>query len=216
MSDRSFPEENISVEGTPIKAMKISCAHCGAVGYFPFLTGLRRRPPAAAQQYFQNRGWSVGNGPRKDFCPLHIRANQRKAGSAMTTIVANSVPKAEPPRECTREDRRIIMEKLDEVYGKDCYKSPWTDEAVAKDLGVPRDWVTRNREDFFGPAGSNPLFDEYLTARDNAERQFKGVAAQYEAALAAVDKYKADFDQLNTKISDLRLLGKRIEREVGR
>jgi hypothetical protein len=216
MTERSFPEENISVEGNPIKAMRICCAHCGAVGYYPFQAGNRRRPPIAAQQYFQNKGWVVGSNPRKDFCPLHGRPNQRKAKQVMTTHVAKPAPVAEPPRECTREDRRIIMEKLDEVYGKDCYKAPWTDAAVAKDLGVPRDWVTRNREEFFGPAGSNPLFEEYLAARDHVESQIKGLAARYEAALAAVEKYKAEFEQVSNRVAELRLLGKRIEREIGR
>lgn len=216
MTERVFPEESITVEGNPIKAMRIGCAHCGGVAYYPFQTGHKRRPPIAAQQYFQNKGWAVGSSPRKDFCPLHVRPAQRKGRKLMTNGTPKPVLTAEPPRECTREDRRIIMEKLDEVYGKEAYKAPWTDTAVAKDLGVPRDWVTKNREEFFGPAGSNPLFDEY------GEKQAALMAGVAEAcelmkkADAAATASREAFNALTPKVDELRTLGRRIEREIGR
>ncbi|TCR01082.1 hypothetical protein [Neorhizobium sp. JUb45] len=216
MTDRTFPEESISVEGNPLKAMKISCAHCGAVAYHPFQTGHKRRPPVAAQQYFQNKGWSVGSSARKDFCPLHARPAQRKATKNMTNAVANPAPMAEPPRECTREDRRIIMEKLDEVYGKDAYKTPWTDTAVAKDLGVPRDWVTKTRDEFFGPAGSNPLFDEYAEKQVQVTAAMEEVSDLVKKADAAASASREAFNALVPKVDELRSLARRIEREIGR
>ncbi|PST62632.1 hypothetical protein C9E91_13725 [Rhizobium sp. SEMIA4064] len=194
--------------------MRIDCASCGAVAYFPFQTGVNRKPPVAAIQFFQNKGWVVGNGPRKDFCPIHASPAKRKGTKIMASECAPST--ADKPREMTREDRRIINDKLDEVYGKDAYKAPWTDAAVAKDLGVPRDWVAQVREQFFGPAGSNPLFDEFLkeSARlDASFRSFEAICADAASAIASQKQAHAD---LCKQMDAYRVLARKVEREVGR
>ena len=60
---------------------------------------------------------------------------------------------AEAPRTMTRDERRIIFEKLNDVYvsEKVGYMEDWNDEKVAKDLGVARAWVSGLREEMFGP-----------------------------------------------------------------
>lgn len=70
--------------------------------------------------------------------------------------------KADPPREMSRDDRRIIFAKIDEIYVGNGYQAPWTDTAVAKDLGVPAAWVAKVRDEMFGPEGSNPEIDNFL------------------------------------------------------
>ena len=73
-----------------------------------------------------------------------------------------------PPgvRQMQRDDRRIIFEKLNEVYldEKQGYASPWTDDKVSKDLGVPRAWVSNVREEMFGPIATNSSIEEALKA----------------------------------------------------
>jgi len=65
-----------------------------------------------------------------------------------------------PPREITREERRLIIGKLEEVYidEKRGYSGGWHDERVAKEMGVPRAWVAMLRDENFGPqiADNNP------------------------------------------------------------
>lgn len=170
---RIFNEETITVgdAGARALAMKIICAECGGVAYFAHQTGNSRKPPIAAQQNFQSKGWVVGNGPRKDFCPLHAAPAKRKGRAAMPTngktieLTANVPARAEPPREPGIDDRRIINLKLMECYADGGYVTPWTDQRVADDLNVPRAWVSAVREFSFGPEGSNPLFDEFLAAQ---------------------------------------------------
>jgi hypothetical protein len=214
MSEREFPEESISYGDKSTKAMKIMCACCGAVAYFPFQTGASRKPPGAAIQHFQHKGWVVGNGPRRDFCPHHASPAKRKGSIVMANTLALS--SAEKPREMTREDRRIVHDKLDEVYGKDAYKSPWTDAAVAKDLGVPRDWVVQTREHFFGPAASNPLFDEMLAGMAQIETAFKGYAVLCADAAKAAELQKLAHADLCKQMDAYRVLARKVEREVGR
>ena len=63
----------------------------------------------------------------------------------------------EPPAAMARDDRRLIFQKLDEVYldEKTGYSGDWTDARVATHLGVPRAWVAAVREENFGPEKSN-------------------------------------------------------------
>ena len=76
----------------------------------------------------------------------------------------NHMMKAEPPRTMSREDRRIVFEKLNGVYldEKRGYDTGWSDHKVAIDLGVPRAWVEQVREEMFGPVNSNPEIQEFL------------------------------------------------------
>ena len=213
MSDRIFPEVSIQYGDKSTKAMQITCACCGGVAYFPHQTGINRKPPIAATQHFQNKGWVVGNNPRKDFCPIHASPAKRKGQKAMADTVATI---ADKPREMSRDDRRIINDKLDEVYAKDAYKSPWTDAAVAKDLGVPRDWVAQVRDQFFGPAGSNPLYDEFLKESERMETVFRAYAetnASVQAAIAEQRRVEADLEK---QMGSYRALARKVEREIGR
>lgn len=59
-----------------------------------------------------------------------------------------------PPREMTREDRRIIFAQLEDVYVDEHtgYTPDWNDERVSKNLNCPRKWVETIREENFGPA----------------------------------------------------------------
>lgn len=231
--------------------MKIVCAECGGVAYFPHQTGKTRKPPIAAQQNFQNKGWVVGKGPRKDFCPLHAAPASRKGRAAMAVngktieLAANPPARAEPPREPSVEDRRIINLKLMEVYTDGGYVSPWTDQRVADDLNVPRAWVSVVREFSFGPEGSNPLFDEFLAAQasfaagcrelsamrlelvsvaEETDRRAKALhenfLGQMKAVCRKVSELAADIrrrgDDLDGKARDLSTLAKRVEKEIGR
>lgn len=202
---RLFDEVTIPYgDGNQTQAMQITCA-CGAKAYFPHMTGNSRRPPSMAVKHFQNKGWHVGSVPKKDVCKGCQRKPKRKEGTTMAT----TKPVAEAPRDMTREDRRIINDKLDSVYSKDAYQAPWTDSAVAKDLGVPRDWVAQVRDQFFGPAGSNPLFDDYLAQRDALKLEYATVSAEQKAL-------GERFVMICGKIDEIDRIGKRIEREIGR
>lgn len=239
---RTFNEEVIAIGDTGGRAlaMKIVCAECGGVAYFPHQTGKTRKPPIAAQQSFQNKGWVVGKGPRKDFCPIHAAPASRKGRADMaangTTIdlTANVPARAEPPRTPSVDDRRIINLKLTECYADGGYVAPWTDQRVADDLSVPRAWVSEVREFSFGPEGSNPLFDQFLAAQAEFATDWRALGtaraemcnaaveadAQVKAASRKISDLAADVrrrcDDLDGKARDLSALAKRVEREIGR
>lgn len=225
---RTFSEGHISAgDGdTRVLAMRIVCAECGAAAYFARQTGKTRKPPVAARQNFQAKGWVVGSGPRKDFCPLHAAPSSRKGRADMPakeTATPEPGRKADAPREITREERGIIFAKIEDVYGTDRYMSPWTDQKVADDLGVPRAWVADVREQFYGPEGSNPLFDQFLAETAALVRLQGEITEARKAALDMIrkaneeaGKVRVRCDELDSKVRDVQALAKRVEREIGR
>jgi hypothetical protein len=100
-----------------------------------------------------------------------------------------------PPRAMSREERRIIFEKLNEVYVNDKvgYAGGWTDAKVASDLGVPLQWVRVIRDENFGDEVGNEDIRKQL--------------AEAKEALALVR-------QLEPDIKKLLALADRIERSV--
>lgn len=102
----------------------------------------------AAEQRQQEKPAMVAHGP---------------AHSIVLKPVSGAVPQ---PKPMGRDDRRIIFEKLNEVYAdeKTGYGGDWTDKTVAEDLGVPMAWVAAIREEMFGPAGGNSIISQEIAA----------------------------------------------------
>ena len=210
MSERVFPEMSIPYGNRTTKAMRIACAcdGCTAVAYYPFQTGVNRKPPNAAAQNFTSKGWVVGSGPAKDFCPKHAQPAKRKGKKVMADKPVATVA---PPREPSWEEKQIINMKLMEVYESPVsgYKNGWSDARVGRDLDYPRAWVTTIREAVFGPAGSNPAMEEFLAARD-------GLKAEH-AAISALQKELSDrYVAYAKRFDDVERMGKLVEREIGR
>lgn len=84
-------------------------------------------------------------------------------------------------RQPTREDNKRIRDELDASYDepKQRYKGDWTDQRLAEALKVPRAWVTRIRDELYGPERNE---------KDDAEKQevirLKGILTGFEAKLA--------------------------------
>ncbi|QRM55130.1 hypothetical protein [Sinorhizobium sp. BG8] len=233
MSERTFPQARIPFGETVALAYQITCSDCEAVAYFPLKRGGVPRPPASVIAHFHAAGWSVGSSSRKDACPECLRKSRAAKPSvkgpemSLTSKPADASPtatvkptavsaKAAPPPEMGRTERRIINDKLDEVYGEGRYKTPWTDALVAKDLGVPRAWVAEVRDSFFGPEGSNPLYDEFLRAATEFKARHDAFIEQEKRHCEEVNRLRKLRDDLAGQASEIQRVAKRIEREIAR
>lgn len=124
-----------------------------------------------------------------------------KTPAALTIVVE--------PREMSRADKRIIFNKLEEVYGDEHtgYSSGWSDQKVASDLGVAVDWVRTLRDENFGPEGHSPeakaVFEETrkLLADMRAEREKLVVKAN--ELTAAASKLALEADRLERKLTQI-------------
>ena len=99
----------------------------------------------------------------------------------LNSTTAISSQTVDLPRGMSREERRIIFEKLHAVYVSEevGYAEDWSDEKVANDIKAPRAWVSIVREEMFGPdvneqsvkliAEAKALLDEIKTAKQSMD-----------------------------------------------
>jgi len=179
--DRRFPIEN--------GAQVITCGGCGRKDEAGRNGGKAggNLPPVAIARFFSQRGWRVGATPRKDRCPdcLNPKRNTKEEtelSTKLTVIDQIRPPKPgaseEPPRQMSREDRRLIFAKLEEVYVDERvgYAAGWNDEKVAKDMAVPRAWVEVIRDENFGPQKAEQSA-EVIDLRERIEKAEREGAA---------------------------------------
>lgn len=141
--------------GKIVRGVYIACGHCGLVEHLPvnIFPGRNGDGDGLEIQFVKRkmeaRGWKIGTraGHRWPKCFSSIKATAARRPSD------NGVANGETPVSVTpiksvqeaatrmlgRDDRRIIFEKLNEVYVNDKvgYSAGWTDERVSTDLGVP-------------------------------------------------------------------------------
>lgn len=204
MSARHFPSGRIQHGDRTVATSVIECK-CGVVAHFK-QTGTTRKPPEAAEQYFRAHGWTVGPRATADRCP---DCTARLSKPVLKVVPMEAKP--ETPREMSREDRRIIFAKVDELYldDKTGYAAPWTDSAVARDLGVPRAWVAQVREELFGPEGSNAEFDDFLAKAAPVIADMKNLCRSATAQLEEARR-------LSERVDELERIARRVEREIGK
>lgn len=166
---------------------------------------------------FEALGWKIGRTAKDNRCPKCFsaiklaaknkhHAKEKEASMNDKKVVpmkvapqllaqATEAPAIEPHRPMTRDDRRIIFNKIDEVYAGETvgYSAGWSDERIAKDLGVPRGWVGKIRDENFGP--------------DIEEREV-GVLAEAKAILADVT---ATGSEVTTLLADIKAFREKVE-----
>lgn len=196
---RAFPIERIERDGNPITAAKIECCECGAIEYSTTRAGLS---PKAHEQHFRNNGWIVGNGPRRDKCP----SCEKKAKRPDLKVVETE----SKPREMTRDERLIIMDKVRDVHDGDRYGAGWSDKKVADDLGVPKAWVEDIRGNVLMFAGGhNAEYEAFMAEMAPLVTDAKNLV---NSARVQLEKVTA----LESRISEIERIGRRVEREIGR
>jgi hypothetical protein len=122
-----------------------------------------------AARKFEALGWKIGKTAKGNLCPACFARVKMASAKKKEDIVGSSSekivpmtpkpaveepkPPIEPHRAMTRDDGRIIFNKIDENYAGESvgYAVGWSDERIAKDLGVPRAWVSEIRDKYFGP-----------------------------------------------------------------
>jgi hypothetical protein len=163
-------------------------------------------------------GWLVGKRDKDHRCPnciLRLRAAHIKSQENVVPIRHDPPPKptaiipkpstvvpisSQTPRQQSKEDGRIIFEKLNEVYVQDGYSGDWTDAKVATDLGCPRAWIAEIRERFFGPIKSNETMMVTL--------------AEAKTILARIKVLDEQFAKLLGEIAELLSKGEYIEKKI--
>lgn len=192
------------------------------------------------ERKFAQKGWTVGYDSKSDYCPSctktreserrakrlkPIKVNEAAAESAVLPQQETPMNGAEQPQPMSRSDRRIIHAKLEEVYLDEQigYKTPWTDAAVARDLGshIPVAWVAEVRETSFGPAKDNEEIRDMLVRVTRAAADAKDVLEDAKVIRADVEALTIKYNGLMRTARDiaksldgLLAIAERVERSV--
>ena len=204
------------------RAYSITCRDCGQKDTLLPNNPRGTLPPEVVTKKFALRGWDIGSTPRKDVCPecqkaqrgmrYNVDKNLRVDATEMVkpshlTVVTKEVEVTE--RKISREDRRIILAKLQEVYQDETtgYRPGWNDDRVAVDLGVFTAWVRDLREQNFGDLPVSAIDKGFL---DEAHKlladiiQVRGDAeAHRNRAKAFLEEAKVGLEALERKLADL-------------
>lgn len=177
------------------KVARVHCRKCGVSTSMTISNGATKLPPPVIAKKIEQKGWTIGDNENWDFCPAHNPKNKEKpALKLIREAVEQSVEPAAVPRVMTREDRRIIFEKLNEVYLNEAvgYEIGWSDHRVSTDLGVPRKWVETIRDENFGAIGVNPEMAEFLGQAENLLAESRSILSKCRQVREEIDKLVKD------------------------
>lgn len=207
-------------------ALRATCSRCGHDEEISIST--KTCEQAWAQRLFGRKGWRLGNSRKNDICGDCVAKErteklERKKAAALpkmeaimpanvialatkTIMQKEAAPMAvevEKPPVMSREDRRIIFAKINDVYVDENvgYDNGWSDKRVAEDLNVPRAWVAEVREEHFGPEASNDEAREVVA-------EARTLADMAATLLEDGRKQRAEWQQraheIDTRFADLR------------
>jgi len=182
---------------------------------------------------FETIGWLIGKTASQHRCPscyAAIKASRKRksemknsasepaiteASSKIVQMPVLNIPPSPPVQEPvpaqsgtkqpTRDERRIIFQKLNEVYvGEETgYSAGWSDKRIAADLGVPMAWIKIIRDENFGPN-----IDEAMVTLIN---EAKAVLIEIQAAKLDADKIATQIKELNRKADGIEQRLKKVE-----
>lgn len=203
----------------------VKCRDCGTIETLNIRAAKALLPPVAISKKFGQKGWEIGSNEHWDVCPSCVAIRDAAKSQKKLTIVETIKETAMKPelsviaqaRTMERDDRRIIFEKLNEVYldEKRGYDTGWSDHKIATDLGVPRVWVEQVRDEMFGPANTNPDMEEFK----KGVAELGKIKAKLDTVVAKVEEFKRLANELELalwadKIAKLEKLGAEVKKHI--
>lgn len=199
------------------RVYSIRCSDCGVRGEIAPTNAAGCLPPEMVTKKFNQRGWKVGTTPRKDVCPECRKRDSMRIAKVDKNLRAEIIdlhPKKEEPVEpkktISREDRRIILAKLNEVYQdeKTGYRPGWNDDKVAVDLGVFTKWVADLRAENFGDLPVSAIDQGFL---DEARQVLEQIQQVGREAIALRDEARTMMAKAVAKMEEVDKLEMRMD-----
>lgn len=195
MTARAFTEKQERYGGSFRTVARLTCRKCGVSDSISIRAVGGLLPPTVISKKMEQKGWTVGANEQWDMCPGCTNKAKDKNPTMLKVVdhVAADATSEQKPREMSRDERRIIFAKLNEVYldeGRG-YEGEWSDHRVATDLGVPRKWVEDIRVEMFGDAGTNAEMSEFFEQAKTLLAEARAILGEarehYKKARALVD-----------------------------
>jgi hypothetical protein len=218
MKQRFFVPDTTEHEGKWIRGHRIQCNACQYIEKVKTNTSqtggagsddsvIMRR----VQDKFETLGWFVGKREQDDLCPKcagRTSLSDLVATDILAEVVLTSKPNGSG-RDLTREERRIIILKLQDVYVDEAtgYSAMWTDVRVARDLNVPIEWVAHLREENFGPLNDNPEVRNLATEMHTLADDVKHKSGEVQRLVANMSTL---FDEARKMQSEIQQIAQRM------
>ncbi|MGY3130070.1 hypothetical protein ACVWZM_000752 [Bradyrhizobium sp. USDA 4501] len=211
--------------GKFVRGVAVICGHCGAcenmpVNNFPGRNGSGNDVEFQfVKRKLEARGWKIGSKPAqhrcsKCFSSIKATAARRAPENGSPAMNGGASVSVTPiksfndvaARMLGRDDRRIIFEKLNEVYVNDKvgYSAGWTDERVASDLGVPRAWVRLIRDENFGDEMANEEIRRQVADASRLLDEVKKATAQAEVIVADLKRLNNEAERIGKSLDVVR------------
>lgn len=200
MSERAWPFRIQRESGVVTRGYEIICAKCRDADMVPKGECGPTHPPIAKK--FQRAGWEVGATESGDVCPACQTKWQRK-NAMKTTGSTTPLPPPPPPAQITTAgtptpgaSARItdVYMALEDAYDRSArdYRPGWTDERIARELGVSVELVAKRRAADFGPVKVD-------TFADDLDDAVKGLGSEIASMRRFSDDLAAKITALETR-----------------
>jgi hypothetical protein len=135
-------------------AARIECAQCG--GHDEWQIPGRTPPPEALPKHFTQRGWILRKRP---VCPVCNSSKPEKEIAVSNVATLKSAPANSNE---ARQARSAAVTALVTYFNPETgsYEDGWSDERIAKETGLSKDFVAKRREEDFGPIREPSEFAE--------------------------------------------------------
>ncbi len=225
---RWFEPAVVTSDGVAKRAFRLTCGSCPATldmtfnrikGVHTGGNGDEEKQCRMITQAFGRRGWHAGSRGRDDRCPDCLRGDAKKLTTTTKEVKMESATilpmQADAPRQPSREDRRLVHDKLTEVYRENVgYLELWTDAAVAKDLGCPVAWVTSIRDDFFGPEAGNEKIAQHVAEAQELRDEWGKLLARMQVLEEIFERETRVLVDINAQLKIAQPRMERIERDL--
>lgn len=129
--------------------LRAICGECGAVSA---IETTRPPPPEAISRKFIQKGWALGNKP---VCPECVSKKRKvkEMTTKVTPIAIASAAAVRKPEQDIRQQRRDAHALIEMAFDipTGAYRDDYSDDRIAKETGISKDWVAKRREEEFGP-----------------------------------------------------------------
>lgn len=187
----------------------IQCSVCGVDDAISAVKG--RISENRVAELFTRRGWSVV-GVGKHVCQTcHSENAKRNKLETKIKRETDMTKAAEVERsQAAQQKIPLLYMALDDAYDTTVknYREGWSDERIARETGLSIEFVTKRREQDFGPVKIDTTLKDYETARkalaiaseqfSNAQQRLAGVTADF---VKAAQNLRSAADKLAQKKS---------------
>jgi hypothetical protein len=175
--------------------------------------------PEIIAKKFAQKGWTIRHRGGGDICPeCDAKGKSSMKVIQMPAPIGGAANNVETPNVMTKDDRRVIFAKLQDVYLDEArgYDADWGDQKVADDLKVPVAWVCTIRDENFGPEGVSPEVHGLLKQGQECSLAIRKMEDQIASLQESIESNRREIAKIKSELQPLIRHAERVEKHFER